>query len=178
MPVRSENRIFEQARPALLGLAYRILGSHADAEDAVQDTFLKWQNADRGTIDNPRGWLTTACTRRAIDMLRTLRRAGIAVPLAVNAPASTLSDERAVDFLLGRIHAAELPASLLRVELTEDQPIRELDVLRGVLEGQTAHEIGETIGVKASSVVTYQKRAYRRLGISSQRQLFALCLQP
>jgi len=55
---------------------------------------------------------------------------------------------------------------------------RELDVLRGVLEGQTAHEIGETIGVKASSVVTYQKRAYRRLGISSQRQLFALCLQP
>jgi len=55
---------------------------------------------------------------------------------------------------------------------------RELDVLRGVLEGRTAHEIGETIGVKASSVVTYQKRAYRRLGISSQRQLFALCLQP
>ncbi|ALX12653.1 helix-turn-helix transcriptional regulator [Burkholderia cepacia JBK9] len=55
---------------------------------------------------------------------------------------------------------------------------RELDVLRGVLDGQTAHEIGETIGVKASSVVTYQKRAYRRLGISSQRELFALCLQP
>ncbi|MBO9329332.1 response regulator [Achromobacter sp. HZ01] len=70
---------------------------------------------------------------RAIDMLLTLRRAGIAVPLAVNAPASTLSDERAVDFLLGRIHAAELPASLLRVELTEDQPIRELDVLRAAL---------------------------------------------
>ncbi|ARF86198.1 LuxR C-terminal-related transcriptional regulator [Burkholderia cenocepacia] len=55
---------------------------------------------------------------------------------------------------------------------------RELDVLRGVLEGQTAHDIGETMGVKASSVVTYQKRAYRRLGISSQRELFALCMQP
>lgn len=55
---------------------------------------------------------------------------------------------------------------------------RELDVLRGVLEGLSAREIGDTIGVKASSVVTYQKRAYRRLGISSQRQLFALCLQP
>ncbi|MBF5011781.1 helix-turn-helix transcriptional regulator [Burkholderia pseudomultivorans] len=55
---------------------------------------------------------------------------------------------------------------------------RELDVLRGVLDGQSAHEIGETIGVKASSVVTYQKRAYRRLGISGQRELFALCLQP
>jgi len=55
---------------------------------------------------------------------------------------------------------------------------RELDVLRGVLEGLTAHDIGELMGVKASSVVTYQKRAYRRLGISSQRQLFALCLSP
>ncbi|WP_175901973.1 helix-turn-helix transcriptional regulator [Burkholderia seminalis] len=55
---------------------------------------------------------------------------------------------------------------------------RELDVLRGVLEGHTAHEIGETIGVKTSSVVTYRKRAYRRLGISSQRELFALCMQP
>jgi DNA-binding CsgD family transcriptional regulator len=55
---------------------------------------------------------------------------------------------------------------------------RELDVLCGVLAGRTAREIGELIGVKASSVVTYQKRAYCRLGISSQRQLFALCLAP
>ncbi|KDR39341.1 hypothetical protein BG61_33430 [Caballeronia glathei] len=55
---------------------------------------------------------------------------------------------------------------------------RELDVLRGVLEGLTAQDIGEVMGVKASSVVTYQKRAFRRLGISSQRQLFALCIAP
>ncbi len=55
---------------------------------------------------------------------------------------------------------------------------RELDVLRGVLEGLTARDIGDMMGIKPSSVVTYQKRAYRRLGISSQRQLFALCLSP
>lgn len=53
---------------------------------------------------------------------------------------------------------------------------RELDVLRGVLEGHSAIEIAERMGVKPTSVVTYQKRAYQRLGISSQRQLFALCL--
>lgn len=68
-----------------------------------------------------------------IDVLLTMRRAGIAVPVAINAPATTLSDERAVDFLLDRIYKAELPASLVRVELTEDQPIRELDVLRASL---------------------------------------------
>jgi DNA-binding CsgD family transcriptional regulator len=55
---------------------------------------------------------------------------------------------------------------------------RELDVLRGTLEGASAIEIAVQMGVKPASVVTYQKRAYARLGISSQRQLFALCLQP
>ncbi|MGK5047209.1 helix-turn-helix transcriptional regulator [Janthinobacterium sp. GB4P2] len=55
---------------------------------------------------------------------------------------------------------------------------RELDVLRGVLEGLTAVEIAESMGVQPSSVITYQKRAYKCLGISSQRQLFALCLSP
>lgn len=70
---------------------------------------------------------------RVIDALLTLRRAGVAVPLAINAPATTLSDERSVQFLLDRIQDAELPASLVRVELTEDQPIRDLDVLRASL---------------------------------------------
>lgn len=55
---------------------------------------------------------------------------------------------------------------------------RELDVLRGVLEGWTAQEIADAMGLQPSSVVTYQKRAYKRMGISSQRQLFALCLGP
>ncbi|MNX59175.1 Phytochrome-like protein cph2 [compost metagenome] len=70
---------------------------------------------------------------RVIDALLTLRRAGVAVPLAINAPATTLSDDRSVQFLLDRIQDAELPASLVRVELTEDQPIRDLDVLRAAL---------------------------------------------
>lgn len=65
---------FEQARPGLLGLAYRLLGSRADAEDAVQDTFLKWQAADRSAIQTPSAWLTTACTRHCLDLLRNAHR--------------------------------------------------------------------------------------------------------
>lgn len=68
---------FEQARPGLLGLAYRILGSRADAEDAVQDTFLKWQANDRDGIDNPEAWLTTVCTRHCLDILRSADRARV-----------------------------------------------------------------------------------------------------
>ncbi len=68
---------FEQARPGLLGLAYRILGSRADAEDAVQDTFLKWQANDRAGIDNAGAWLTTVCTRHCLDILRSADRARV-----------------------------------------------------------------------------------------------------
>ena len=70
MPDRDDLGVFGRARPNLLGLAYRILGSRADAEDAVQDTFLKWRQADGGKIDNPAAWLTTICTRRCLDLLR------------------------------------------------------------------------------------------------------------
>ncbi len=68
-------QVFDDLRPRLNGLAYRILGIFSDAEDAVQDTFLKWAGTDRSTIDNPRGWLVTACTRRCLDMRRNGDRA-------------------------------------------------------------------------------------------------------
>jgi RNA polymerase sigma-70 factor (ECF subfamily) len=71
---RNDTEVFEESRPVLLGLAYRILGSRADAEDAVQDTFIKWQTADKAEIENPAAWLTTACTRRCIDLLRAAHR--------------------------------------------------------------------------------------------------------
>ncbi len=69
----------------------------------------------------------------------------------------------------------QLMLSRLRSRCPE-LPKRELDVVRGVLEGRSAREIAESMGIQPSSVVTYQKRAYRRLGISSQRELFALCV--
>ncbi|SFL09508.1 RNA polymerase sigma factor SigJ [Lysobacter sp. cf310] len=68
---------FESQRGLLIGLAYRILGSRADAEDAVQDTYLKWQDADHAAIDNPAAWLTTLCTRRSIDLLRSAHRSRV-----------------------------------------------------------------------------------------------------
>ncbi|WP_210310701.1 sigma-70 family RNA polymerase sigma factor [Pseudorhizobium halotolerans] len=62
---------------ASLGSAYRILGTRAEAEDAVQDTFLRWQAADTEKICSPVAWLTTACTRRATDMLRLSYRSRV-----------------------------------------------------------------------------------------------------
>jgi RNA polymerase sigma-70 factor (ECF subfamily) len=66
--------IFAEERPALLGLAYRMLGSLTDAEDVAQEAWLRWSSADHATIANPAAWLTTVTTRLSLDRLRTLRR--------------------------------------------------------------------------------------------------------
>ncbi|EJM29181.1 RNA polymerase sigma factor SigJ [Pseudomonas sp. GM25] len=69
--------VFEQRRPFLLGLAYRILGSRAEAEDAVQELFIKWLEADQASIATPAAWLTTACTRHCIDLLRSAHKSRV-----------------------------------------------------------------------------------------------------
>jgi RNA polymerase sigma-70 factor (ECF subfamily) len=64
---------FEPYRRRLLGLAYRMLGSMADAEDAVQETYLRWHSADRGKVSDPRAYLMTTIARICLDMLTSAR---------------------------------------------------------------------------------------------------------
>jgi len=64
---------FEPYRRRLLGLAYRMLGSVADAEDAVQETYLRWHAADRDNVSNPRAFLMTTTTRICLDVLSSAR---------------------------------------------------------------------------------------------------------
>lgn len=67
-------KTFEKARPRLLGLAYRLLGSVADAEDVIQDAFVKWQGVDKQTLRNAEAWLTTCCTNLCLDVLKSARK--------------------------------------------------------------------------------------------------------
>jgi len=64
---------FEAVRSRLFGLAYRMLGSRADAEDIVQETYVRWHQVERRTVVNAEAWLVTAATRLAIDRLRQLK---------------------------------------------------------------------------------------------------------
>lgn len=64
---------FTALRPRLHGIAYRMLGSVAEAEDLVQDIWLSWHGTDPSSIDNAEAWLVAATTRRAIDRLRAAR---------------------------------------------------------------------------------------------------------
>ena len=64
---------FEQYRYLLFSIAYRMVGSAMDAEDLVQEAYLRWQRASAGEIDNPKSFLTTVVTRLAIDHYRSAR---------------------------------------------------------------------------------------------------------
>jgi RNA polymerase sigma factor (sigma-70 family) len=65
---------FEAVRARLLALAYRMLGSRAEAEDVVQDVWLKWHLGEAQEVRTPAAWLTTLTTRVAIDRLRHVQR--------------------------------------------------------------------------------------------------------
>ena len=64
---------FELHRRRLTGLAYRMLGSLSEAEDIVQDAYLRWHAAERGRVDNPRAYLSRTVARLCLDHLKSAR---------------------------------------------------------------------------------------------------------
>src|SRR5207248_5238150 len=62
---------FFKARPRLFGIAYRMLGSAAEAEDIVQDAWLRWQTANRSVVENPTAFLATTTTRMCINFAQS-----------------------------------------------------------------------------------------------------------
>ncbi|MDM0032806.1 RNA polymerase sigma-70 factor [Variovorax sp. J22P271] len=119
---------FNRLRPRLQGIAYRMLGSVAEAEDVVQDAWLRWHESDPSGIDNAEAWLVTITTRIAIDRLRAakVQRAHyvgywLPEPVLTDAPSTPeqtkeLSDDVSVAFLfmLERLAPEARAAFLLR----------------------------------------------------------------
>jgi RNA polymerase sigma-70 factor, ECF subfamily len=64
---------FESYRKYLTGIAYRMLGSFAEAEDVVQDVYLRWHKADRGAVIDPKSFLARITTRLCLDVLKSAR---------------------------------------------------------------------------------------------------------
>ncbi|HKQ90045.1 MAG TPA: RNA polymerase sigma-70 factor [Blastocatellia bacterium] len=123
--VNRRSVVFEQSRRRLFGLAYRMLSSKADAEDMVQEAYLRWHQAPADEIRSPEAWLVTVVTRLCIDRLRsaaaereTYPGMWLPEPLFGESPdeqvelASNLS--MAFMILLERLAPAERAAFLLR----------------------------------------------------------------
>jgi RNA polymerase sigma-70 factor (ECF subfamily) len=72
-PNADKDAIFETRRGAMTGLAYRMLGSRADAEDVVQDAWIRWRGVDEDEVAHPAGFLSRVVTRLCLDRLKSAR---------------------------------------------------------------------------------------------------------
>ncbi|MCD2498589.1 RNA polymerase sigma-70 factor [Microbacterium nymphoidis] len=119
-------RLFAEQRGRLFGIAYRMLGTVSDAEDLVQETWIRWQNTDRGQVEEPAAFLATVITRLSINVLQSARvkretYIGPWLPEPVSTQADpTLGAERAealqfaILLLLEKLTPTERAAYILR----------------------------------------------------------------
>ncbi|MEV0049448.1 sigma-70 family RNA polymerase sigma factor [Saccharopolyspora shandongensis] len=152
---------FEASRNRLASLAYRLLGSAADAEDAVQDAFLHWQTADRQRIKVPEAWLTKVVTNLCLDRLRSAqarreRTAGAWLP-------EPLLDG---DPMLGPADTFEQRESVSLAVLTLMERLSPLERAVYVLREAFSHshaEIAEILDITESASQQHLHRARRRI---------------
>ncbi|MFD9865113.1 sigma-70 family RNA polymerase sigma factor [Streptomyces alboflavus] len=158
---RFDTRRFEASRNRLAALAYRLLGSAADAEDAVQDAFLRWQAADRQRIEAPEAWLAKVATNLCLDRLRSAqarreRTAGAWLPEPLLdgdpmlGPADTFEQRESVSL-----------AVLILMERLSPRE-RAVYVLREAFSYSHA-EIAEILDITASASQQHLHRARRRV---------------
>ena len=140
---------FEAHREQVYRWAHRILGSHEDASDAVQDVCIRWLvQAGRTVPENPRAWLRRATIHRAIDLVRARRRHASGAEPVIRVPdACEIGELRAdLDDALGILSRAQ------RAVVTAKE-----------LENRTFSEIALEMGIAVSTVKTHYLRALRSL---------------
>ncbi|MET7644343.1 sigma-70 family RNA polymerase sigma factor [Streptomyces sp. NPDC005426] len=152
---------FEASRNRLASLAYRLLGSATDAEDAVQDAFLHWQTADRQRIMVPEAWLTKVVTNLCLDRLRSARARRERV-VGAWLPEPLLDG----DPMLGPADTFEQRESVSLAVLTLLERLSPLEravyVLREAFSYSHA-EIAEILGLTESASQQHLHRARRRV---------------
>ncbi|MHB1777611.1 MAG: RNA polymerase sigma factor SigJ [Acidimicrobiales bacterium] len=150
--------VFEAERRRLTGLAYRVTGSVADAEDVVQEAWLRWTAADQPAIANPAAWLTTVTSRMALDHLRAQRRRREAYvgPWLPEPVATDLSPEEQTEL------AESLTVGFL-VLLDRLGPAERVAFLLGDVFGEPYEVIAEVLGKKPEACRQLVSRARRKI---------------
>ncbi|MGN6257243.1 MAG: RNA polymerase sigma-70 factor [Solirubrobacterales bacterium] len=160
------NDAFAACRPRLLGIAYGLLGELTEAEDVVQDAWLRWDQADRDAIRNAEAFLITVTTRLALDRLRSAR-ARREVYVGPWLPEPLLTDPETPETQV--IEAERLSLALLAA-LERLNPVeRAVLVLRDVFDLDYA-EIADVLEKTPSNVRQVAKRARDHVGDPSRRR--------
>ena len=150
---------FEENRVRLRAVAYRILGSEAEAEDAVQETWIRLSRTDGDEIDNLGGWLTTVVGRICLDMLRT-RRGRPEEPVSEHSP--VLADDVVPDPELEAVQADSVGLALL-VVLETLTPAERLAFVLHDMFAVPFEDIAPIIGKSPGAARQLASRARRRV---------------
>jgi RNA polymerase sigma factor (sigma-70 family) len=152
---------FEEQRGRLVAVAHRILGSRADAEDAVQEAWLRLARQEPGTIDNLGGWLTTVVGRVCIDMLRS-RKTRPEAPYDDELPELVVAEDTGADPEEDAL-LAESVGTALMVVLDTLGPSERLAFVLHDMFAVPFEEIGEIIGTSGDAAKTLAWRARRKV---------------
>jgi RNA polymerase sigma-70 factor (ECF subfamily) len=155
---------FEAARAHLTAVAYRMLGSRADAEDAVQDAWLRLQRSDVSDVDNLTGWLTTVVSRICLDSLRAraARRDAVVLPDPIVADADAVDPE--TELLL-----AEQVGLALMVVLDELAPAERVAFVLHDLFAVPFEQIAPVVDRSVAATKMMASRARRRVAAPAVR---------
>lgn len=157
---------FQTHRPRLFSLAYRLLGSRSDAEDVVQDTWLRWRQADIAAIRDPEAWLVTAASRLGIDRLRAAKLQ------RERYPGPWLPEPAEIDDSPGPEHGAELAEQVSLAFLAVLERLgpeeRAAFLLKEAFDYDYAH-IAELIGHSEANCRQMVHRARERLQAARPR---------
>jgi RNA polymerase sigma factor (sigma-70 family) len=151
---------FEQQRGRLVAVAHRMLGSRADAEDAVQEAWLRLARQDPAAIDNLAGWLTTVVGRVCLDVLRS-RRARPETPYDDQPPELLVTEE--VDAPEDDAVLADSVGMALLVVLDTLGPDERLAFVLHDLFAVPFEEIGQIIGRSTNATKMLASRARRKV---------------
>jgi RNA polymerase sigma-70 factor (ECF subfamily) len=152
---------FEDNRPRLRGVAYRMLGSLTEAEDAVQEAWLRLNRIDTATVDNLGGWLTTVVSRVCLDMLRS-RRSRREEPLGAQVAEPSVARGEGADPEGEAVLADSVGVALL-VVLDTLTPTERLAFVLHDLFAMPFDEIGSIVGRSPAAAKQLASRARRRV---------------
>src|SRR5436190_6412237 len=152
---------FEENRPRLRGVAYRMLGSLTEAEDAVQEAWLRLNRIDTATVDNLGGWLTTVISRVCLDMLRS-RKSRREEPIGAQVTEPRMAHGEGAD-PEGEALLADSVGVALLVVLDTLTPAERLVFVLHDLFGMPFDEIGSIVGRSPAAAKQLASRARRRV---------------
>ncbi len=169
--------LFKKYRPLIMGIAYRFLGTVSDAEDVVQDVYIKWSSTNVTNIENPEAWLKTVCTRHCLDIIKSVERKRVDY-VGTWLPEPIQTEQNPEQDYLNQIDIANSLTTAFIIMLERLTPKERAAYLLYEIFDTPYSQIAETLGIQENACRKLVSRAKiniqktkKRTAISPEKQI-------